>query len=577
MNKKFTFSVILLVLISVLLSACAGAATPAVEPTAVPTVVPAASPTEALAPAPDVTALWAALIKEIPSDIGYGTITAVKLNEELVEKAPFLLDVREADELESAGYIEGAVNIPVSTLFDNLDKLPAQDQPIVVYCGSGHRGGYSLAGLKLMGYTNVRNLAGGIGAWKKAELPIVTGTAPAAPVAGAAPVIADQALFEELQSFFADLPENYYATNAEALNTDLADGKEYFLLDVRRAEEVTKTGYLAGSVNIPLEELYANLDKLPATDTPIVVYCVSGHRASIAQMGLRLLGYEYALNLGGGFNGWKAGGYAIEGIVDWGKVWGEYLAALPEGFSSIGAADLNALLADKPLFILDVREAAELQEGGYIAGAVNIPIREVLANLDKLPAQDQPIVIYCVSGHRGALVTSALNHLGYTDVRNLGGGINAWKKAELPLEAPGLPTAPAAGTGPVVDPLVFEGLNAFLHGLPDGYLTIKAPDLNAALAEAEKPFVLDVREAGELQTDGMIEGAVNIPVRELWTRLAEIPQDKAAKIVVMCKSGHRGAMVMMALRMNGYTEVTNLAGGMGAWLAAQFPVVQVTQ
>ena len=44
------------------------------------------------------------------------------------------------------------------------------------------------------------------------------------------------------------------------------------------------------------------------------------------------------------------------------------------------------------------------KKDGYIAGAVNIPVRDVLNNLDKLPAKDQPIVIYCASGHRGGMI-----------------------------------------------------------------------------------------------------------------------------------------------------------------------------
>ena len=56
--------------------------------------------------------------------------------------------------------------------------------------------------------------------------------------------------------------------------------------------------------------------------------------------------------------------------------------------------------------------------------------------------------------------------------------------------------------------------------------------------------------------------------------LAQLPTDKAAPIVVLCQSGHRGALVMMYLRMTGgYTNVRNLAGGMNAWVAAELPVV----
>jgi rhodanese-related sulfurtransferase len=249
------------------------------------------------------------------------------------------------------------------------------------------------------------------------------------------------------------------------------------------------------------------------------------------------------------------------------------LASLPEGFSAISAADLNLAIAEKSPFLLDLREAAEVEKDGYIAGAVHIPVRDVLKNLDKLPAQDQPIVIYCASGHRGGLVLPALRMLGYTDVRNLNGGLGAWKKAEFPVEM-GVPEAPTAGTAPQVNETLFKALDDFLSNLPEGFYLIRSADLNLALAETNKPFILDVREAGELEKDGYIEGAVHIPVRGLFSNLGELPKDKAAPIVVVCKSGHRGAITTMALRMNGYTDVRNLGGGMNAWVAAELPVVK---
>ncbi len=580
MHKKLSVSIIVVVLASLLLSACAPTPTPTqvaaeVAPTAEPTAAPTATevpppPTATPEPAPDVQALWSELVAGMPADKGYGTVAATKLNEELVEKPPFLLDVREAGEVEKDGFIEGSVNIPVRDVLKNLDKLPAQDQPIVIYCASGHRGGFAMAALRVLGYSNVRNLAGGLGAWKKAELPVETGK-PADPVAGTAPEIENQALFTMLDGFLSNLPEGFLATSADKLNVSLVESPP-FLLDVRTAKEFDENGRIAGAVNVPLEELFANLDKLPAKDTPMVVYCVSGHRGSVALMGLRLLGYEKAINLGGGLNAWKAAEFPVEGWVDWNAAWAKYLAGMPDNYSAVSPADLNVALVDKPPFLLDVREASEVEKDGFIEGSVNIPVRDVLKNLDKLPAQDQPIVVYCASGHRGGLAMAALQMLGYSDVRNLGGGLGAWKKAELPV-ATGKPADPVAGEAPKVNEAMFAKLDAFLSGLPEGFATIKAADLNVALAD-KPPFVLDVRSAEELTTDGYIEGSVNIPLKELFTRLSELPADKAAPMVVLCKSGHRGAIAMMALAMNGYTDVRNLGGGLGAWIAAELPVVK---
>lgn len=579
MSRKITFLFAVLIALSLIVSACAPAAAPttAVEPTAteqptntpVPPTATPVPPTATPEPAPDVQALWTELVANIPAEKGFGSVSATKLNEELVEKPPFLLDVREASELEKSGYVEGAVNIPVREVLKNLDKLPAQDQPIVVYCGSGHRGGYVLSALRLLGYENVRNLGGGFGAWTKAELPVAKG-APEGLAAGTAPEIENQALFTMLDEYLSNLPEGFGATNPEKLNTMLAESQP-FILDVREFKEVEDNGFIEGSVNIPFGEVFASLSELPAIDQQIVVYCASGHRGSIVQMGLQLMGYEKVVNLGGGFNGWKAAQYPIAGVVDWNVTFADYLANLPAGFSSISPADLNAALADKPPFLVDLREPSEIEKNGYIEGAVNIPVRDLLKNLDKLPAQDQPIVLYCASGHRGSLAMPTLQLLGYNDVRNLGGGMGAWIKSDLPVVT-GMPD-PAESTGaPDVDQKMFKALDAYLSGLPEGFNNMSGADLNIALTDAKAPFLLDVREASELEKDGAIEGSVNIPIKELFTRLSELPADKAAPIVVMCKSGHRGAIAMIALQMNGYTNVRNLAGGLNAWVAAELPV-----
>lgn len=574
MSRKLQMLLGSLMAFSMILNACAPA-TPAATTAPVMTEVPVQVTEVPVMEAalPDAQVLFTRLVDELPADKGYGTVKPATLNEELVDKPPFLLDVREPSEVEADGYIEGAVNIPVRELLANLDKLPAKDQPIVVYCASGHRGGMTLATLKLLGYTNVRNLAGGLNGWKKANLPVVTGSVPEAPVALSTPEMIDQPLFEMLDGFFVAMPDTFYATKADKLAEALTGATPPTIIDIRTAEEFAKDGYIEGAVNVPMEELFTNLDKLPAKDQPIVIHCVSGHRGSIVVMGLRLLGYTDVTNLAGGLNAWKAAKLPVEGWVDWNVKLPEYLASLPEGFSTIKPADLNIALTENPPFLLDVRETAEPQADGFIAGAVNIPIREVLNNLDKLPAKDQPIVVYCVSGHRAALVMASLQILGYTDVKNLAGGLNGWKKAELPLETGTAPVEPTAGIAPEVDPVLLRDLSAFLSNLPEGYYAVKAADLNAELTGTPAPVLVDVRTPEEA-ANGYIDGAIFIPFKDVPANLAQLPADKAAPIVVICQSGHRGALITMHLRMTGYTNVRNLAGGMNAWAAAELPVVK---
>jgi rhodanese-related sulfurtransferase len=86
---------------------------------------------------------------------------------------PFILDVRRPDEFE-AGHIEFAVNIPLATLDARIAELPENlDAPMLVYCAVGIRGNFGLTYLKFLGYTNVRNIRSGFGAWVDAGLPTV--------------------------------------------------------------------------------------------------------------------------------------------------------------------------------------------------------------------------------------------------------------------------------------------------------------------------------------------------------------------------------------------------------------------
>lgn len=572
MLKKLQVLMGLLIALSMILSACA----PAVEVTEPPVVVTEA-PTEApveVVVAPDAEALFADLVAGLTPDNGYGSVSAAKYSEEMVDKPAFLLDVREAADLEADGYIEGAVNIPVREVLNNLDKLPGLDEPIVVYCASGHRGAMVMSALKLLGYTNVRNLGGGTGGWKKANLPFVTGSMPEAPASISTPIIADQALFEMLNGFLSNLPEGFYSVKSDKLAEELVDAAPV-LIDVRTTADWDKDGYIEGAINIPFNDFFASTDKLPAKDQAIVVYCASGHRGAIIMMAMRLMGYENVRNLAGGLGAWKTANMPVVGWVNWPTVMGEFLAGLPTdaGYYSIKSDKLNELLVETTPFIVDVREAAEIEANGYIAGAVNIPIRDLLKNLDKLPAQDQKIVITCASGHRGSLGMMALRLLGYTDVVNLNGGMNGWIKAEFPVET-GAPAAPVAGTAPEVDATRFAALDAYLSGLPEGFNAVKSPDFNTELASGTAPFILDVRSQAEWDEVGHIEGAVLIPVVDVPANLAQLPTDKAAPIMVLCASGHRGALVQMYLHFLGYTNVRNLNGGLNGWIAAELPVVK---
>ena len=84
-------------------------------------------------------------------------------------------------------------------------------------------------------------------------------------------------------------------------------------------------------------------------------------------------------------------------------------------------------------FLLDVRRQDEF-DLGYIDFAVLIPVTELANRLGELPEnKDTPMIIYCAAGVRGNWALSLIKLAGYTNVRNMSGGFNAWKAAGLPI------------------------------------------------------------------------------------------------------------------------------------------------
>jgi rhodanese-related sulfurtransferase len=91
----------------------------------------------------------------------------------LLARGCTLIDVREP--VEFAGeHITGAKLIPLGQLAERAPEI-LRDQPLVVMCRSGMRGGQALEKLRSLGFADPRNLEGGILAWKAAGLSVKQG------------------------------------------------------------------------------------------------------------------------------------------------------------------------------------------------------------------------------------------------------------------------------------------------------------------------------------------------------------------------------------------------------------------
>lgn len=80
----------------------------------------------------------------------------------------------------------------------------------------------------------------------------------------------------------------------------------------------------------------------------------------------------------------------------------------------------HALVSEQGALLLDVRTPEEFAQG-HVEGARNLPVQELEAQLASLSGKkDQPIVVYCRSGHRSSRAAKILQGAGFTSVHDLG-------------------------------------------------------------------------------------------------------------------------------------------------------------
>lgn len=94
---------------------------------------------------------------------------------------------------------------------------------------------------------------------------------------------------------------------------------------------------------------------------------------------------------------------------------------------SISPSELKSLLDQGECHLVDVREPVEHAEE-HITGSRLIPLGELEKRTHEI-SRDHPLVLTCRSGKRGGQAKEKLESLGFTNISNLEGGIQAWKAA----------------------------------------------------------------------------------------------------------------------------------------------------
>jgi rhodanese-related sulfurtransferase len=119
----------------------------------------------------------AQLVTEAKSRIE--NLTPQQVSAEIAAGQAVLVDIREPEEAQQNGHIEGAVPAPRGMLEFWADPASPYHRPefdpgkrVILYCASGGRSALSCSGLGELGYRRIAHLDGGLKAWKEAGLPL---------------------------------------------------------------------------------------------------------------------------------------------------------------------------------------------------------------------------------------------------------------------------------------------------------------------------------------------------------------------------------------------------------------------
>lgn len=189
--------------------------------------------------------------------------------------------------------------------------------------------------------------------------------------------------------------------------------------------------------------------------------------------------------------------------------------------------------------VIDVRDV-EAYAGGHVPGAYSV----WLAGMARYGGwvTDETTPVYLVADSPGDMREARLSlaRIGRDNVAGaLAGGFKLWRDAGLPLEGAG---------------------------------TISPRRLADQLDDV---VVLDVRDTAEVEGEGSIPGARHVYVGHLEDEIGRLGLDPEQPIVATCSVGHRGSLAVSILKRHGYSNASNLLGGMTAWRKLDLPTAQV--
>ena len=112
-------------------------------------------------------------------------------------------------------------------------------------------------------------------------------------------------------------------------------------------------------------------------------------------------------------------------------LWPVIQGASQGGLSPAGAVNL---INRERAVVVDVSEPAEYA-AGHVGGAKSIPLAQLEGKLASMVKNKTvPLILVCQTGSRSGKALEIAKKLGYQQAQSLGGGLGAWKTANLPIE-----------------------------------------------------------------------------------------------------------------------------------------------
>ncbi len=214
----------------------------------------------------------------------------------------------------------------------------------------------------------------------------------------------------------------------------------------------------------------------------------------------------------------------------------------------------SMLLLRDEIALLDLRSEAVFASGHPLFAANMAADRIALEAEARLPRKEAPIVLYDAGEGLVAQAADRLTALGYTDVRQLDGGLQAWQQAGYEL---------------------FQDVNSYAKAF--GELvesrrhtpSLPADEVAALMAGKANIAILDVRRFDEYATMN-IPGSVSVPGAELVLRAGRVAPDPATTIIVNCAGRTRSIIGAQSLINAGVAnKVVALRNGTIGWTLAR--------